>query len=186
MATEFEKMRNEELYNFSDPEIMESITRAKKLCCKLRQMTEFDEGYRIILNELIPNLPETTTIVAPFTCDHGHGIKLGNHVFINGNCTMLDSGRITIGNNTLIGPNCSFYTPQHPFNYIERREPKETGLSITIGDDCWLGGNVTVLPGVTIGNRCIIGAGSVVTKNIPNDCVAAGNPAKVIRKNSTE
>ncbi len=96
---------------------------------------------------------------------------------------MLDGELITIGNFTLVGPNCNFYTPQHPINHIERREPKERELPITIGEDCWLGGNVTVLSGVTIGDRCIIGAGSVLTKDIQSDCVAVGNPAKVIKIN---
>uniref|UniRef100_UPI003A8EF73B DapH/DapD/GlmU-related protein n=1 Tax=Phocaeicola sp. TaxID=2773926 RepID=UPI003A8EF73B len=93
----------------------------------------------------------------------------------------LDGGYIRIGKHTLIGPHCQFYTPQHPMDYVERREKKETAYPITIGEDCWLGGNVVVCPGVTIGNRCIIAAGSVVTKDIPDDSLAAGVPAVVKR-----
>ena len=117
----------------------------------------------------------------PFYCDHGHGIILGEGVFVNYNCTFLDGGYIRIGDHTLIGPNCQLYTPHHPLNYEERREAKEYEYPITIGDDCWLGGGVIVCPGVTIGNRCIIAAGSVVTKDVPDDCLVAGNPAVVKR-----
>jgi maltose O-acetyltransferase len=95
---------------------------------------------------------------------------------------MPDSGGIRIGANTHIGPNCQLYTPNHPIDHIERREPKETGHAITIGEDCWLGGGVIVCPGVSIGNRCIIAAGSVVTRDIPDDSLAAGNPAQIKRK----
>ena len=95
---------------------------------------------------------------------------------------MLDGGNITIGDHTLIGPNCSFYTSIHPMDYLERRKPQETCKPITIGEDCWLGGNVTVVGGVKIGARSVIGAGSVVVKDIPEDCFAAGNPCRVIRK----
>ena len=100
---------------------------------------------------------------------------------MNYDCIMLDGGYIRIGKHTLIGPHCQFYTPQHPMDYVERREEKETAYPITIGEDCWLGGNVVVCPGVTIGNRCIIAAGSVVAKDIPDDSLAAGVPAVVKR-----
>ena len=101
---------------------------------------------------------------------------------VNINAVMLDGGNITIGDHTLIGPNCSFYTSIHPMDYLERRKPQETCKPITIGEDCWLGGNVTVVGGVKIGARSVIGAGSVVVKDIPEDCFAAGNPCRVIRK----
>lgn len=97
-------------------------------------------------------------------------------------CAVSGSGNITIGDHTLIGPNCSFYTSIHPMDYLERRKPQETCKPITIGEDCWLGGNVTVVGGVKIGARSVIGAGSVVVKDIPEDCFAAGNPCRVIRK----
>lgn len=181
MKTEYEKMRSQELYDFSDPEIYASLVHAKKVCARLRSMTICDEDYRQVIEELIPGIPQSTTICPPFHCDHGTGIILGENVFINYDCIMLDGGYIRIGKHTLIGPHCQFYTPQHPMDYVERREEKETAYPITIGEDCWLGGNVVVCPGVTIGNRCIIAAGSVVTKDIPDDSLAAGVPAVVKR-----
>lgn len=181
MKTEYEKMRSQELYYFSDPEIHASLVHAKKVCARLRSMTICDEDYRQVIEELIPGIPQSTTICPPFHCDHGTGIILGENVFMNYDCIMLDGGYIRIGKHTLIGPHCQFYTPQHPMDYVERREEKETAYPITIGEDCWLGGNVMVCPGVTIGNRCIIAAGSVVTKDIPDDSLAAGVPAVVKR-----
>ena len=181
MKTEYEKMRSQELYYFSDPEIHASLVHAKKVCARLRSMTIYDEDYRQVIEELIPGIPQSTTICPPFHCDHGTGIILGENVFMNYDCIMLDGGYIRIGKHTLIGPHCQFYTPQHPMDYVERREEKETAYPITIGEDCWLGGNVVVCPGVTIGNRCIIAAGSVVTKAIPDDSLAAGVPAVVKR-----
>lgn len=181
MKTEYEKMRSQELYYFSDPEIHASLVHAKKVCARLRSMTIYDEDYRQVIEELIPSIPQSTTICPPFHCDHGTGIILGENVFMNYDCIMLDGGYIRIGKHTLIGPHCQFYTPQHPMDYVERREEKETAYPITIGEDCWLGGNVVVCPGVTIGNRCIIAAGSVVTKDIPDDSLAAGVPAVVKR-----
>lgn len=181
MKTEYEKMRSQELYYFSDPEIHASLVHAKKVCARLRSMTIYDEDYRQVIEELIPGVPQSTTICPPFHCDHGTGIILGENVFMNYDCIMLDGGYIRIGKHTLIGPHCQFYTPQHPMDYVERREEKETTYPITIGEDCWLGGNVVVCPGVTIGNRCIIAAGSVVTKDIPDDSLAAGVPAVVKR-----
>lgn len=181
MKTEYEKMRSQELYYFSDPEIHASLVHAKKVCARLRSMTICDDDYRQVIEELIPGIPQSTTICPPFHCDHGTGIILGENVFMNYDCIMLDGGYIRIGKHTLIGPHCQFYTPQHPMDYVERREEKETAYPITIGEDCWLGGNVVVCPGVTIGNRCIIAAGSVVTKDIPDDSLAAGIPAVVKR-----
>lgn len=182
MTTEFEKMRSGVLYRFDDAETVESNRRARRLLLKLQNMMPDDEGYREVVEALIPGFPKSAELCPPFRCDHGSGIHVGEHVFINYNCTMLDAGNITIGAHTLIGPNCSFYTPQHPVDYMARRLPQETCYPISIGEDVWIGGNVTVCPGVTIGNRCIIAAGSVVTKDIPDDCLAAGNPAVVKKK----
>jgi maltose O-acetyltransferase len=179
---EIDKMRNQEMYYFSDSEITGNIIRSQRLCARLQTMTITDNEYRGVIEELIPSIPHSTLICPPFHCDHGTEIHLGEHVFINYNCTMLDSGDIHIGSHTKIGPNCQFYTPNHPTNHIERREPKEIAHPIRIGEDCWIGGGVIICPGVTIGKRCIIAAGSVVTHDIPDDSLAAGVPAVVKRK----
>lgn len=179
--TEFEKMRSSQLYNFSDPEIWKSLKHAKEACVRLQTMTITDDDYREVIEDLIPGIPADSVVCPPFHCDHGNGIRLGRNVFVNYNCTMLDGGLITIGDDVKIGPHCQLYTPQHPFYHVQRRGTIETAYPITIGEDTWLGGGVVVLPGVTIGKRCIIGAGSVVTKDIPDDSMAAGNPARVIR-----
>lgn len=179
---EIEKMRRGELADMGKPEVQASFIHAKKLLAKFRMMSKYDEGFREILEELVPDIPATSIICPPFHCDHGHGIRLGEHVFVNANCTFLDGGYITIGAHTLVGPNVQIYTPHHPMDYISRRESKEYAYPVTIGQDCWIGGGTIICPGVTIGHRCIIGAGSVVTKDIPDDSLAVGNPARVIRK----
>lgn len=177
---EVTKMRNSQLADMSAPEIQARFRRAKTLLARMRTLSTYDEAYRSLLEELIPGIPPTSVICPPFHCDHGDGICLGEHVFVNANCTFLDGGNITIGAHTLIGPNVQIYTPHHPMDYVARRLPKEYAYPVTIGDDCWIGGGVIICPGVKIGDRCVIGAGSVVTKNIPSDSVAVGNPARVI------
>lgn len=180
--TEFEKMRNGLFYRFDDEEVLNSVRRANQLCAKLQTLTLMDEACRVVEEELIPNLPKSSCVNPPFHCDHGHGIVMGENVFVNYNATMLDGGLITIGSRTKIGPNCQLVTPNHPIDFLERRLPQEKCSPITIGEDCWLGAGVIVCPGVTIGDRSVIGAGSVVVKNIPADSLAVGNPAKVVRR----
>ena len=147
----------------------------------MQGMTLTDPEYRTIIEELVPGIPESSCINPPLHCDHGHGLRIGEQVFINYGATMLDGALITIGKHTKIGPNVQLVTPNHPIDYLERRKPQECCLSITIGDDCWLGAGVVVCPGVKIGNRCVIGAGSVVVKDIPDDSMAVGNPAHVVK-----
>lgn len=180
--TEIEKMRSSELYDYSDPEIMESFARAKRLCAQLNQMSSVEEGYRSLIEMLIPGFPETSEICPPFVCDHGHGIKVGEHTFINYGCVILDGALVSFGNHVKVGPYCQFYTPQHPRDYMDRRAPQETAFPIIIEDDAWLGGGVVVCPGVRIGKRSIVAAGSVVVHDIPDDCMAAGNPAIVKKR----
>ena len=152
--TELEKMMRGKLYDYSDPEAMELNIRAHERLERLNSTPYRDTAaYRAALRELIPGFPETSYLIAPFFCDFGFRTQVGE----------VDSGGITIGNHTLIGPNCQLYTPQHPIDYVERRRPVERGLHIEIGDDCWLGGGVIVCPGVRIGNRCIIAAGTYPT-----------------------
>lgn len=179
--TNWNKMRSGEMYDWTDPVIDRSLTRSRLACEEFNRSGIDHENYRQVLENMIPGIPASATILPPFHCDHGNGLHIGENVFVNYNGMMLDAADITIGARTLIGPNCSLYTPQHPIDYQLRRRTIESAHAITIGEDCWLGGNVTVCPGVTIGDRTVIGAGSVVTHDIPSDCIAAGNPCKVIR-----
>ena len=182
MKTEFEKMRSSELANTSDPELVESMRRAHEITAKMNRCSGSEPEYKMLLNDLIPGLPESSVIMPPFYCDHGHGIHLGENVFINNCCTFLDGALITIGDYTLIGPNVQIYTPQHPMEYMERRITQEYAYPVTIGKDCWIGGGAIICPGVTIGDRCIVAAGSVVTRDVPDDSLVAGNPAVVKKK----
>lgn len=180
---ELEKMKQGMLYDFSAPEPQQSHIECMIKNEAFNRTPMYDtEAHRRTLEALIPGIPPTTDIAPPFYCDHGHMITIGSDTFINYGATILDGGGITIGNHCKIGPNCQIYTINHPLDYMQRRQPVETGYHVTIGDDCWLGGGVILCPGVTIGNRCIIAAGSVVTRDIPDDTLAAGNPATVKRK----
>lgn len=170
----------------STPEILQALERAKLLCAELYGITINHGRYRVLMAELVPDMPASSVIMPPFQCDYGRNIHLGEKVFVNVNCTFLDGAPITIGSYTLIGPDCHIYTPHHPTDYIERRLPEEYSIPVTIGNDCWIGGNVTICPGVTIGDRCIVAAGSVVTQSFPPDTLIAGNPAKAKRKLNME
>jgi maltose O-acetyltransferase len=175
-------MRSQELYDFSDPEISASLLHGKEACLRLNRLTLSSPGYREALLELIPGVPETSAVCPPFHCDHGHGIVIGENSFLNYGCIILDGAMVTIGNDVKIGPGCQLLTPHHPVDYRERRGTHETSYPISIGDDTWLGGGVIVCPGVSIGERCIVAAGSVVIRDIPDDSLAAGNPAVVKKR----
>ena len=181
--TELEKLLAGEQYDYSDAEIEQLHAKAYFLAMKINNNLSFDSlnEMKQLQKELLPNMDESSTVLPPFRCDLGFRIKIGRNVTVNQNCTFLDNAPIEIGDNCLIGPDCHFYTPQHPFDYEQRRKPVEKSLPIKIGADTWIGGNVTVCPGVTIGERCIVGAGSVVTHDVESDTMVAGNPARVIR-----
>lgn len=179
--TEIERMRSGQLADTSKPEIQQSFMSAKRIMADMNVLSMYDERYRKLLERLIPGIPESSIICPPFRCDHGNGIVLGEHVFVNCNCTFLDGAMITIGAHTLIGPDVKIYTPQHPMDFVLRRLPMEYAYPVTIGEDCWIGGGVVICPGVTIGDRCVVGAGSVVVRDVPSDTVVAGNPARIIR-----
>jgi len=182
MKTEKEKMLAGERYFANDKELAKERISAKKLLHKLN-VTEYvmNGNAKSILRQLLPNAHHRMYIEPPFHCDYGYNIYSGENVYFNVNCVVLDSGSITIGNNVFFGPSVHIYTTTHPTQSKERLSV-EFSKPITIGNDCWIGGNTVLLPGVKIGNGCTIGAGAVVTKDIPDNTVAVGNPAKVIRK----
>ncbi len=182
MKTEKEKMLCGENYIATDKELVQDRIKAKKLLHKIN-VTEYwvNKSTRKLIAELLPNAKNVVHIEPPFHCDYGYNIECGENVFFNVNCVVLDSMKVKIGSNVLFGPGVHVYTATHPLNKIERRT-EENAKPVSIGNDCWIGGQVVICPGVTIGSGSVIGAGSVVTKDIPNDCLAVGNPAKVIRK----
>lgn len=181
--TEKEKMLAGEMYLASDPELKEARTKARVIMQKFNNSSPEDDNARTeLLNELVPNHAGNLWIEPPFYCDYGTNIHAGKNVYFNYDCTVLDVCEVKIGDNCLFGPSVQFYTPLHPMNAKERASLIEYGKPVNIGNDVWIGGNATILPGVTIGDRCVIGAGSVVTKDVPADSFAAGNPAKVINK----
>lgn len=171
-----------ELYNATDPQLAAERRKARLLTSKLNLSGDDQPEERAeILNTLIPNQGAGLWIEPPFYCDYGSNIFLGEKVFFNFNCVVLDVAPVHIGSRTLFGPNVQIYTATHPINATERASGLEYAKPITIGSDVWVGGSAVICPGVTIGDRSIIGAGSVVTKNIPPDVIAAGNPCRVIR-----
>jgi maltose O-acetyltransferase len=182
MKTEKEKMITGEYYLAGDPVLVKERRRSKNLLLRLN-VTEYriTKKAREIIAELIPNAGSNFYIEPPFFCDYGYNISCGENVYFNVNCVVLDCASVSIGSNVFFAPNVQLYTATHPLE-AELRKTLESALPITIGDDCWIGGNTIILPGITIGNGVVIGAGSVVTKNIPDNVMAAGNPAKVIKK----
>jgi maltose O-acetyltransferase len=170
-----EKMLAGELYRAGDPELVAERRRAREL---LRRLPD-DPG---ALAELLGHLGEGAEIVAPFACDYGYNISLGAGSFVNAGCVFLDCAPIEIGERTQIGPAVQLLTADHPLDAETRRAGLENAKPISIGADAWLGGGVIVLPGRNIGAECVIGAGSVVTKDVPGGVVAAGNPARVLRR----
>ena len=164
-----------------DEELLEERVAAIDLCFDLNQTRQSErEKRQQILQQLIGKAGEGLEVISPFSCDYGYHIHLGKQVFINTNCYLMDCAPITIGDHVFIGPHCGFYTASHQLNYTMRNAGLEKALPITIGSNVWFGGHVVVLPGVTIGDGCVIGAGSVVTHDIPANSVAVGSPCRVI------
>jgi maltose O-acetyltransferase len=182
MKTEKEKMLSGENYFANDKVLTAERTKAKKLLHQIN-VTDYimNANTRNNLRALLPNSHKRLYIEPPFHCDYGYNIHSGENVYFNVNCVVLDTMKITIGNNVFFGPGVHIYTATHPLDALERRTI-EFSKPVVIGNDCWIGGNSVICPGVTIGNGCVIGAGSVVTKNIPDNSLAVGNPAKVIRE----
>jgi len=175
-------MLSGELYDPTDRELVTARIRARDLCQDLNSTREADEEpRRRILRELFGAGGESVWMQPPFFCDYGSNIELGDRVFFNFNCVVLDVCPVRIGSFTLFGPAVQILTPMHPLNAEERR-PAEFGKPIEIGSDVWVGGGALILPGVRIGSRAVIGAGSVVTRDVPAGVFAAGNPCRVIRE----
>ncbi|MFF5895449.1 sugar O-acetyltransferase [Streptomyces argenteolus] len=181
--TNLERMRAGDLYIADDPEIARQQQRAMRLAARYQATFTEDAGQaRAILAELLESVGEGVELRPPLYVDYGSNIAIGARTFVNYHLTALDVARITIGEDCQIGPNVQLLTPTHPVEPGPRRDKLEAALPITIGDNVWLGGGVIVCPGVTIGDNSVIGAGAVVTKDIPADVVAVGNPARVVRE----
>lgn len=181
--TEKEKMLSEMIYDPRDAELREDAARSRKLTRLFNTTTEEQKEYRItLLKELFGSTGEHIHIEPPFRCDYGSNIFIGENFYANFDCIILDVAKVTIGNNCLFGPRVCVYTPCHPIDPDERNTGKEYGKSVTIGDNVWIGGSAVINPGVTIGNNVVIGSGSVVTHDIPDNVVAAGNPCRIIRQ----
>lgn len=134
-----------------------------------------------LLREILGSCGKNVLVEQPFHCDYGWNIEVGDNFFANYNLTVLDVGKVIIGNNVMLAPNVSIYTAGHPVHPESRNSGYEYGIAVTIGDNVWIGGNVVINPGVTIGNNVVIGSGSVVTKDLPDNAIAAGNPCRVLR-----
>jgi len=182
MRTELDKMLAGEMYDPMDAELVAGRMRARDLCQALNATREAQsDERRTLLRTLFGRGGDSVWMQPPFFCDYGTNIELGERVFFNFNCVVLDVCRVTIGDFTLFGPAVQIYTAMHPLN-AEQRRREEFGKPVEIGSDVWVGGGALILPGVRIGSRAVIGAGSVVTRDVPDGVFAAGNPCRIIRE----
>ncbi len=182
-STEKQKMLAGELYFAGDPLLIRERVNARRLTRQFNLSSETELKKRnFILKELLGKWSNGVYIESPFRCDYGYNIFLGEWVYMNFGCVFLDVNPITIGEHTMLGPYVQIYTATHPLEAEKRCEGPESGKPITIGSRCWIGGGVIINPGVTIGDNTTIGAGSVVTKDIPPNAFAAGNPCEVIKE----
>lgn len=181
--TEKEKMLAGMLYDADhDEELVQDRIRAKDLCYDFNQLRPSQlEEQKKIMKKLLGKTEETFQIIQPFWCDYGYNIEIGKNFFANHNLVILDCTKVKFGDNVMIAPNCGFYTAGHPLDAERRNQGLEYAYPITVGNDVWIGAGVHVMPGVTIGNNVVIGGGSVVVKDIPDNVIAVGNPAKVIK-----
>lgn len=179
--TEKEKRDKGELYFAGEnSELMSEVVRAKNLCHRYNQLPPTDfAAQREVLAQLLGKIGDGCVIYPSFWCDYGYNIEMGNNVVVNHGCTFLDGAKIKIGDDVLIGPGCFLITAGHPLDAATRKEWLVFNKPITLGNGVWLGAGVHVLPGVTIGDNAVIGAGSIVTKDIPAGCIAVGNPCRV-------
>lgn len=165
-----------------DKDLLEQRTKAKELCYDFNNLRPSDEkGQKEILKETFRQDQNNFIITAPFWCDYGYNIEVGENFYSNNNLVILDGGKVTFGDNVFIAPNCGFYTAGHPIDFERRNKGLEYAYPISVGNNVWIGAGVQVMPGVTIGDNVVIGGGSVVVKDIPSNSVAVGNPCKAIR-----
>lgn len=180
--TEKEKMLSGKMYNPADPTLVEEREKAKLLFQDINSLDETHKDVRILkLYQLFGTAGKNLWVDPPFFCDYGYNIEVGDSVFINYNCCILDVMPVKIGHHVMMAPNVQIYTATHPLEAKARNSGKEYAKPICIGNDVWIGGGAIICPGVTIGNGVVIGAGSVVTKDIPDDVVVGGNPAKILK-----
>lgn len=181
--TEKEKMLAGELYNANyDEALIRDRNTAKQLCKKYNGLKPAAIKKRTSLIKKILKKTGKQILVEPnFWCDYGYNISVGENFYMNHNCVILDCAKVEFGDNVFVAPNCGFYTAGHPLDFAKRNKGLEFAKSIKVGNNVWIGGNVIVLPGVTIGDNVVIGAGSVVTKDIPSNTIAYGNPCKVAK-----
>lgn len=186
--TEREKAQQGLLYNSDlDPALAGARARCKALCHEHNQLPPGQvERRQALLRQILGRAPQSFFIEQPFYCDYGENIELGEHFYANYNCVILDAARVTFGRNVFVAPNCGFYTAGHPLDAGRRNQWLEYALPICVGDDVWIGAGVQVMPGVTIASNTVIGAGSVVTRDVPSGVVAAGNPCRVLRSITQE
>ena len=194
MKTELDKCMAGEWYDCHDPIFITQKGKTRQLLARYNaQPYEEKKTKQEVLKEMFGSIGNNVSVGTPFLCDYGCNIHIGDNVSVNMNCSFIDCNKITIGSHVLIASNVQIYTATHPIELSERLTPGWTpdqaayfcrtyALPVTIEDGCWIGGGVIILPGVTIGKGCVIGAGSVVTKNIPADSLAVGNPCRVIRE----
>lgn len=172
-----------ELYDALDKQLSEERIQARLLIKELNNSREDRQEERLqILQKLIPNAGKDLWIQPPFYCDYGTNLYIGERVFFNFNCVVLDVMQVKIGDRSMFGPNVQIYTATHPLNYKERASGLEYAKPVIIGKDVWIGGSAVICPGVTIGDKTVVGAGSVVTKDLPANVFAAGNPCRIVKE----
>lgn len=183
MTTEKEKMLAGQWFDpNADADLIAERDQAFALCHEINALPTYNTRRLELLHQLFPQLAPDAKIINPVWADYGCYTEIGAGSFVNRNAFFMDGGKIIIGRNCFIGPNCGMYTANHPLDFTERRTGHEINLPIVLEDDVWLGGDVTITPGVTIGRGSVIGAKSLVNKTIPAGVVAAGNPCRVLRK----
>ena len=183
--TEKEKMQRQMLYDANyDTQLLAERRAAKDMCYDFNLIRPSDTRRQTnLMKKLLGSTKGDFTIIAPFWCDYGYNISIGENFFANHNTVILDGAKVTFGDNVFIAPDCGFYTAGHPLDYERRNQGLEYAYPITVGNNVWIGAGVKVMPGVTIGDNVVIGAGSVVTKDIPSNKIAYGNPCKVVKDN---